>query len=825
MDLGDKVRSLMEKAGIRELTEIQKLAMPKVLEGKDLVFISPTGSGKTEAAILPVLSRLSSPEGIQVLYITPLRALNRDLLRRLRWWFEEMGYTVGVRHGDTSSYERQKQLRNPPTLLITTPETLQAVLAAPKMREHLRRVRYVIVDEIHELIGEKRGYQLAVALERLRNLSSFQFIGLSATVGAPDLLKEYFGAEVVEAGRGEMRITVELLSHEDRLKRIRELARKKKILVFTNTRDTAEVLSFSLGVPVHHGSLSKEVRTEHEKMFREGKGVLVATSSLELGIDIGDIDLVIQYGSPRQVVRLVQRVGRSRHGRGVPEGLVLPLDQLEALETDAICQLWEEGYLEKPAIEENPLDVLAHQVAGMVLEGYRDLRDIYSTVRRAYPFRTLDWAEFLWVVDFMDSIGLLRRRDISVRPTGRTRRYYYENLSMIPDERRISVRDTSSGKRVGTLDESFALELSPGDVIILKGSPWTVLSIDKEVLVEPYSGEGMVPAWSGELIPVSEEVARRVYGLEPRYVEKERVKDLLESMEEGVVEFFGNHVAIHVPLGSKGNETLARYLSAVLSSKYGIRVRTFSSPYSVILTFDTFVPEKEILSILSSPVLPVSVLRDSLTRSSLFRNRFIQVARRFGLVAKGADFSRIPVRRLISSVFGSPVYEETFREIFAEKLDLSALERLPRRWKVRRKMSLLTETQMVKTSGVQLPQVPEEELVKRLMERVKSSDVRLVCLYCGATWSGQASEISLVCPRCSSPRVSPVYKSARDREIAADLISSFGRRALYALLVPGVGPRTASRVLRMQYEDEYSFFRELYMKEKEYYSTRRFWRS
>ncbi|MEM4188560.1 MAG: DEAD/DEAH box helicase, partial [Candidatus Hadarchaeum sp.] len=332
--------------GFKEPTLPQQAALPKILEGKNILLISPAGTGKTEAAFLPALHLiLTSPTrepGIKIIYITPLRALNRDLLDRLGRWCRELDLKVSVRHGDTATRERRLQALIPPDVIITTPETLQILLLGKRLRNYLRSVRMVIVDEVHELADNKRGAQLAVTLERLRNLKGgdFQVIGLSATIGAPEEVAKFLvgrdrNCEIVDVSVArEVRIGVlyptakkvdEKLAEElytfptvaARLRAMRELIeRHGSTLVFTNTRATAEVLAsrfhlwdvkFPIGV--HHGSLSAFTRLRGERGLKQRElKALICTSSMELGLDIGGVDLVIQYNSPRQATRLLQRV-------------------------------------------------------------------------------------------------------------------------------------------------------------------------------------------------------------------------------------------------------------------------------------------------------------------------------------------------------------------------------------------------------------------------------------------------------------------------------------------------------------------------------------
>ena len=342
-------------------------------------------------------------KGIKCIYITPLRALNRDMLKRLTEFGEALDLDVAVRHGDTSQTERQHQSKNPPDVLITTPETLQVLFTGKRLREHLSKVRCVVIDEIHELANNERGAQLSVALERLIEVSGeFQRIGLSATVGSVDEVANYLGGaerevrtvraqiskdlqvtvqspEVTDADRdlaGRLQSDPHLVSGMRRCKQLIE--EHRSTLLFVNTRDTAEALAaryhiwdedFKVGV--HHGSLSKEIRIEMEEEFKQErlKG-LICTSSLELGIDIGSVDFAIQYNSPRQVSRLIQRMGRAGHSVGErSEGAIVASNPDEIAESLVIARKAMKEELEELRVREWPMAVLANQLVAMAMTG------------------------------------------------------------------------------------------------------------------------------------------------------------------------------------------------------------------------------------------------------------------------------------------------------------------------------------------------------------------------------------------------------------------------------------------------------------------------
>ncbi|MEM4511437.1 MAG: DEAD/DEAH box helicase, partial [Nanopusillaceae archaeon] len=364
MDLRKEVRNLFFER-FSEFNEIQKIAIPKILSGKNTLIVSPTGSGKTEAAVIPVFSRIldikekENKKGILAIYITPLRALNRDMLDRLIWWCNSLDISIAIRHGDTTQSERSRQSKKPPEFLITTPETFQALFLGKKLKEYLKTVKFVIIDELHELLDNKRGVQLSLGLERLVNFSGeFQRIALSATIGDLELAGRFvFGYRDFDIAfwYGIKKYDIEVfypeITEEDielskkfgwspkiiwSLRKIKEILDKhKSVIIFVNTREMAELLvsRFKKWIPdypieIHHSSLSREVRERNERLFKEGKlKAIIATSSLELGIDIGFVDAVIQYMSPRQIIRAIQRFGRAGHRlEEISKGYIITMD-------------------------------------------------------------------------------------------------------------------------------------------------------------------------------------------------------------------------------------------------------------------------------------------------------------------------------------------------------------------------------------------------------------------------------------------------------------------------------------------------------------------
>ena len=532
--LDPRIQACVKERGFQTLSEAQEQSIPLILEGKHTLLIAPTGTGKTESAMLPVFNgMLSLPAGgFQTIYITPLRSLNRDMLQRLEWWCRSLGLTVGVRHGDTPMAERRRQALSPPDLLITTPETLQALFMGKVLRRHLSQVRYCVIDEIHELAGSKRGAQLAVALERLAEYAGdFQRIGLSATVGNPGEVAGFLCGQrpfSVVAVPVAKHLEIEVVYAGSVFERQAEyvagyIDRHGSTLVFVNTRVTAEALGhylFSRGdVEVHHGSLSREVRIDAEERFKSGKvKALICTSSMELGIDIGHIEHVVQFGSPREVSRLVQRVGRAGHQLNTTsKGTVLATGFDDLLESLVIARKAKANEVENVQIPTKAADVLANQVAALAVEyGEIMLPRVSQIIARSHIFPDGGGQLLADVCMQMAEHRLIRLEGERIVTTARARRYLAQNLSMIHDERKVPVFDMVSRRTVGTLDESFVVGwIQTGVVFITKGQLWRVLDMENgRVTVEPARhAKGELPSWEGEQIPVPFTVAREVGAL------------------------------------------------------------------------------------------------------------------------------------------------------------------------------------------------------------------------------------------------------------------------------------------------------------------------
>lgn len=823
--LNDQIKESLSEFGFKKPTPIQERAIPQILEGENSLLIAPTGTGKTEAALFPIFSQFieeDAGDGINIVYIAPLRALNRDMLERLRRWREPLGLDIQVRHGDTTKYQRRKQALNPPDMLITTPETLQAILPGSRMKEHLKSVKWVIIDEVHELAESKRGTQLSLGLERMVRLAgNFQRVGLSATVGSVEEIADFLvgtdlEVEVLDTSTiGGMTVNVEspMPTEEDaelseelnaqptmiaRLRRIRDLIKgHESTLTFVNTREASETLGSRLKfwvsdfpVSVHHGSLSREFRISAEEEFRKGNlKSLICTSSMELGIDIGTIDFVIQYMSPRQVTRLIQRIGRSGHEiGGTSEGVVIAADPDDVAESGIISERTFSGCLERTKIHENSLDVLAHQLVGMNLDGIRKLDEAFELVRRAYPYREISRDDFIGVLRQLLDRGLIWRERNEFGYGRRSWKYYYDNLSMIPDTRRYQIRDLVSGESIGTLDEEFVVaQAEPGVHFICKGETWQVVELEEDqVRVEPIDDPyGAIPAWEGELIPVPFEIARDVgdlrscvekalergdedveiaerlvedYPLERdasewlvSYLHDQFDEAVIPTADKLVIETYENFGVLHAPFGTVVNKTLAQILAALISTRIGASVGVKSDPYRVAFRF----PERGDFGALKKTLGELEpehiepLLKKILENSSVFRWRLLHIAKRFGAISKDADFSKVNVRRMLDSFEGTPLWKEAEKEVRLEKLDVSKLTDLLRSFKEgefdlelvgRSKsqgptpMGLPILNELAGAGELVVPERAEREILKVLERRLRNSQVKLFCMNC-KEWS------------------------------------------------------------------------------------------
>jgi ATP-dependent Lhr-like helicase len=859
------IRRLVEEKGFKTPTETQEKAIPKILEGKNVLLISPTATGKTESAVLPVLDMLlRTPDrrrGIKILYVTPLKALNRDMLERLEWWCNNLDVKLAVRHGDTDNKERTRQARSPPDMLITTPETLQAILPGRLMRQHLSAVRWVIVDEVHEMADSKRGSQLSLALERLRWVTGrdFQRIGLSATIGSPQKVAQFLvgserEVEIVrvtlarltnlkilfpQPAQEDYELAAALFTHPEVAARLRVIRRyieaHRSVLLFTNTRSISEVLAsrfkvwdVNFPVSIHHGSLAKPSRIAAERGLKNGelKG-LVATSSLELGIDVGRIDMVVQYMSPRQVTRLIQRIGRSGHRIGrIPKGVIITMDSDDTLEAMAIARRTINEELEPLQVPPKPYDVLAHQIAGLLMKQRQwSFSEIHDLFRKAFPYADLTVEDVGKVLDYMHRrfprFAWVSEEDMVALKPRRTKplyEYYFDNLSMIPAEKKFLVIDEGQDSAVGVLDEAFVAEYGkPSVKFIIQGRPWQIVSVsgDQIFVKQTEDPTGAIPSWIGEEIPVPFDVAQEVgqirgfveeqnkngktaariaeelagkYPADPETVLR-AIRETFEHVKKAypvptdkrlLVEDWEDFVILHANFGSLTNRALAQLLGHILSDQTGYSVVVQHDPYRIFVNTMGAVNADRILEVLDAlKMMGELEIRDIMVRSTvktgLFKRRMFHVARRFGAIQKWVDLSRVSLRKLLESFEDTAIYDEALKEIFRKDLDLeqaiNVLSAVRDGTIEIRKLETAGDASPVARVGIEKVSmktdlIPPERMKLILVESARArllNEVRtFVCTKC---WDYQEMirindlPEKPVCPKCGSPALGMLRRS------------------------------------------------------------------
>ncbi|XES76200.1 MAG: DEAD/DEAH box helicase [Candidatus Bathyarchaeia archaeon] len=953
--LAKPVQNALTQAGFTQPTLPQTLAFPPVLAGKNVLLIAPTGTGKTEAVLLPVFSRLiekkaqgHEPKGIQIIYITPLRALNRDMLKRLTFWSQQLDLSVDVRHGDTEMKIRRKQARQPPQMLVTTPETLQAILPGSQMRRHLSNIECVIVDEVHDLAESKRGVQLTLALERLFDAAQheFQRIGLSATVGNPEQVGKFIAGTsrevtVVQAvlaknyrylvqhptpTEKDFELAGKLETSAEAAARIRALTdlidTHKSTLVFVNSRTIAEMLGHKMSmlnrpdIAVHHGSLSKEERVSIEDSFKVGTlKAIIATSTLELGIDIGNVDLTVQYMSPRQVSSLIQRVGRSGHSlERLSEGVLVTVYPDDTLESIAAVENAQANRIEPVLIHENALDVLAHQVAGVLMDQQTTTaKQLEETVHQAYPYRNLSEKQLVEVVDFLASLHKLRLETTTegkvLRKTGRTREYYYGNLSMIPDERRYPVINVLSDRKIGTLgDEFMALDARVGLHFIIRGKVWRIVQIEEETgtvhVVPAEDPFAAIPGWDGEMLPVPFGLAQQT-GAEREKIGKllkegkpvedvaaelaaelqtdkatlmETVTEIDEHQKEGaplptqsriLLEAYDRYLIMHACFGEVVNRTLAGVFDSVLSEREVI-TGWWADGYRILVETPRKLSRREVEE------LPQTLFNLTDEQVDAAFERYVHakfpfaykmkfVAERFGALPRGKTMSPERQAKLRASFENTPVYEETLREAMLEKADLTKAKQVLHEiqegkiavspLKRKEKPTPLAYHILAQYADISELMAPERVIlsnIDRMKNAIDARTVTLQCMNCG-NWTAQSRVGKLAdepqCGDCGSRLLTLLYpsqdpkkmqrdlqKRRRGDELSpeelkeltqarrkADLILSYGKQAVRALQVKGVGAETASRILGKMHPNQDDFYTDLLKAKIQYLRTREYW--
>ena len=732
------------KQTFETFTPPQKYAIPLIQKGENTLVFSPTGSGKTLSAFLFAINWLFSlgeekrlKDSVYVVYVSPLRALANDIRKNLlvplegiREVANQMGLELPeirafVRTGDTPASEKAKMLKKPPHILITTPETLSIVLCAPRFREKLKTVRYVIVDEVHELCDNKRGVHLSLSLERLQEIAEQEFvrIGLSATqapleeiakwlVGYRDdgKLRDITIVNIYETKKLDMRVIcpVRDLIHTDytyvntRMYEIlRDLVEKHRTtLIFTNTRSGAESVTFHLKqvfgeeyidqIATHHGSLSRTTRLEVEDLLKQGRLKTVITStSLELGIDIGYIDLVVQIGSPKSVAKGLQRVGRAGHFlHEVSKGRLIVFDRDDLVECTVLVKAAYEGKIDKVQIPKNCLDVLAQHLVGMSVNRKWKVDEAYKLVKRSYCYHNLPKKDFLEVLRYLggyyvhlEDRGVYRKLwfDEEEGIFGRkraARMIYFMNIGTIPDEADFRVILEDQRTVIGMISEKFLERLIPGDIFVLGGKTYQYLRTkETRVIVrDAYGRRPTVPQWVGEMLPRSFDLSIEVGKFREIVTEKlkqssvKEVKEWLkreyyldEAAANSLIQYFieqltyagkiashrriileeffdergRQNIVFHAPFGRRTNDALSRAYAYQVSKlvRANVGATITDDGFMLILPRGKVVDIREIPSLVTSKNL-IEILKKAIRNTELFKRRFQHVATRSFMILR-----------------------------------------------------------------------------------------------------------------------------------------------------------------------------------------------
>ncbi len=734
----DKIIAEWFSSKFEDLTPPQAYAIPLIHKNKNVLVSSPTGTGKTLTAFISIIDKLfrlakkgKLEDRVYCIYISPLRALNNDIHRNLEEPLSEIyelakhkGLKIEkirhlVRTGDTPASKKQNMLRRPPHILITTPESLAIMLDAPKFREKLFSVKWVIVDEIHSLAESKRGTHLSLSLERLQYWVNHKIvrIGLSATISPIEEIAKFLvgydkslrprscwivdvsfiknkDIRVITPVKDVVHTSAEKLNKE-MYKTLLDLIKKHRTtLIFTNTRSGTERVVFHLkqlmpkeeieSVAAHHGSLSRHVRFDVEEKLKKGQlKVVVSSTSLELGIDIGYIDLVVQIGSPKSVTRCLQRIGRSGHAlHETTKGVMIGLDLDDMVEISVMIKEAYRNHLDKTKIPKNCLDVLAQHLLGMAINKKWEVKEAFRLVKQAYPYRNLKMEDFVEVLRFLSG-GYSMLEDYKIygkiwfdektKEFGRRGKYarviYALNIGTIPDEVMVKVYD-ENGKYVGNLEEDFLERLVKGDRFVLGGRVYEFVSARglRVKVKRAFDKKPTVPSWFSEQLPLSFDLALEIskfrkfvfqnirnkkkvteyikekchaddntansiyeyFLLQYKFLRKNNIEQMPDDKHILVEHFYDEegrkNIIWHTLFGRKVNEALAKAFAYVVGKKLrrNVGVMVSDNGFGLILPVDRPLNP---LNYVNSKNLE-EVLKEAVKNTELMKRRFRHCANR-----------------------------------------------------------------------------------------------------------------------------------------------------------------------------------------------------
>lgn len=765
-----------------DFTPAQKKSIMDIHRNNNILISSPTGSGKTLTAFLSVISELTTlaeadklEDKVYCIYISPLKALDNDIEKNLDEPLEgiekiagkSLGIRKAVRMGDTTQYQRQKMLKKPPHILITTPETLSILLVAPKFREKLSHVKYVIIDEIHSLAENKRGVHLSLSLERLQHLiGQYTRIGLSATVSPIDEVARFlvgyeYGVErnckIVNINylkELDMEVMcpvsdIVLADEEDTRLGMYDLLddliqENKTTLIFTNTRSGTERFVYNLkkmypmnyndsNIMAHHSSLSKEVRLETENKLKEGKlKAVVSSTSLELGIDIGYIDLVVLINSPKSVARALQRIGRSGHRlHEKSKGRIIVTDRDDLVECSVLLKNTKEGKIDRISIPRNCLDVLAQHIYGMSIENPWDIDYAYDVIRKSYCYKDLSRDDYEDVLSYMaGEYPELEERyvyakiwiDYKENTFGKrgklARMLYSTNIGTIPDSSGVLVK--YDGETVGKIEAAFMERLKKGDTFVLGGRTYRFnYAKGMTINVTPASGPPTIPSWFSQQLPLSFDLAMEIQRfrsyMESKFEYRRSKEEIMEfiydylyvddfaanSIYEYFVEQykyakipsnrcllieyyrgFGDRrfVIFHSLFGRKVNDALSRAVAYVVAQRYNTNITISISDNGFYLSSDSTIGGLESFKELTPENFEM-ILTNSLNKTETLASRFrhcagrsLMTLRRYKGESKSAGRQQVRGKILLKFVQemdeNFPILKESRREALEDYMDV-----------------------------------------------------------------------------------------------------------------------------------------------------------
>ena len=765
-----------------DFTPAQKKSIIDIHKNNNILISSPTGSGKTLTAFLSVISELTAlaekdklEDKVYCIYISPLKALDNDIEKNLEEPLKgiekiagkKLGIRKAVRTGDTTQYQRQKMLKQPPHILITTPETLSILLVAPKFREKLSHVRYVIIDEIHSLAENKRGVHLSLSLERLQHLiGQYTRIGLSATVSPLEEVAKFlvgyeYGVErnckIVNINylkKLDMEVMcpvsdIVLADEEDTRLGMYDLLddliqENKTTLIFTNTRSGTERFVYNLkkmypmnyndsNIMAHHSSLSKEVRLETENKLKEGElKAVVSSTSLELGIDIGYIDLVVLINSPKSVARALQRIGRSGHRlHEKSKGRIIVTDRDDLVECSVLLKNAKEGKIDKISIPTNCLDVLAQHIYGMSIENPWDIDYAYDIIRKSYCYKDLSRDDYEDVLSYMaGEYSELEERyvyakiwiDYKENTFGKrgklARMLYSTNIGTIPDTSGVLVK--YDGETVGKIEEAFMERLKKGDTFVLGGRTYRFnYAKGMTINVTPSSGPPTIPSWFSQQLPLSFDLAMDIQKfrsfMESKFEYRRSKEEIMEFIYDylyvddfaanSIYEYFVEQykyakipsdrcllieyykgfggrkfVIFHSLFGRKVNDALSRAVAYVVAQRYNTNVTISISDNGFYLSSDGTIGGLESFKQLN-PENFERILTNSLNKTETLASRFrhcagrsLMTLRRYKGESKSAGRQQVRGKILLKHVQemdeNFPILKEARRESMEDYMDI-----------------------------------------------------------------------------------------------------------------------------------------------------------